>query len=88
MIHYSPPPKKKNFPLSPLAEQMIKNGRGNVCLWESYMYSIVCYLMRSKLYYFFVSLKMEINANKQFLTISHLEFVELFHKEENQSEGC
>lgn len=87
MMLFSPPPKKK-LPLSPLAEQMIKNGRGNVWLWESYMYSIVCYLCGSKFYYFFVSLKMEINANKQFLTISHLEFVELFHKEENQSEGC
>lgn len=52
------------------------------------MYSIVCFLCGSKFYYFLVSLKMEINAKKQFLTISHLEFVELFHKEENQSEGC
>lgn len=85
IIH--PPPKKKS-PLSPLAEQRIKNGRGNVCLWEPYMYSIVCFLCGSKFYYFFVSLKMEINAKKQVLKSSHLESVEFFYKEENQSEGC
>lgn len=54
------------------------------------MYSIVCFLCGSKFYYFLVSLKMEINAKKQFLKSSHVESVELFYynKKENQSEGC